>query len=87
MRIENLNNGERKIFLECDVCGQEYPHGHGIYEGRKLAGYDIAVCSSCYGGNWDGWAPDHESRIKDILQKKGISPPPRNAKGWLPREF
>ena len=80
-------NDNGKIFYRCEVCDEKYQHSHGIYKGKKLTGYDIVVCLRCYDSNWDGWVSEKEARIRDLLDNKGIAPPPRNAKGWLPREF
>lgn len=75
-----------KIMLTCDVCGQKYQHGPHRYEGHKLALYGgISCCDGCWQFNWDGWAPHHEAKLIAHLKEKGLPVPPRNAKGYLPR--
>jgi hypothetical protein len=46
----------------------------------------MCVCSGCFGSNWDGFAPHHDHKILAHLEANGIVPPPRNAKGFLPRD-
>jgi len=75
------------VYFDCDVCGSQYQMSAGKYEGHKCSGYDIFVCHPCYSMNWDGWGPMIEPRILGILATKSIPEPPRNSKGWLPREF
>ncbi len=71
----------------CHVCNRVKNNGNGKYDLRKCSGYEIFVCDSCFEGNWDGWGLHCEPRILAILEEKGLLPPKRNAKGWLPREF
>ena len=73
--------------LVCDVCGEKFLDGMDYHPGHVLHGYEMYCCKICWEGNWDGWNPSHEKKILTHLKEKGISPPPRNAKGWLPREF
>jgi hypothetical protein len=70
----------------CFTCGQGYQYGPSIYAGEHLPTYDVAVCSTCYGANWDGWAPVHERKLLAHLVATGRPVPSRNAKGWLPRD-
>jgi len=70
----------------CDVCGDEYQNGPGVYEGHRLELYGDAVCcDNCWKLNWDGWASIHEDKIKAICAEKAVAVPVRNSKGWLPR--
>ena len=73
--------------IVCEICGDKFLDGVNYHPGHMLHGYNIYCCKSCYECNWDGWAPQYETRIFNLLKKKGIIPPPRNEKGWLPREF
>jgi len=75
-----------KYTLECEVCGSNFQYGAHRYEGRHLARYDITVCSRCYDGNRDGWAPRYEERLLKSLRRSGKTPPPRLPNGLLPRE-
>lgn len=77
---------KKKIMFSCDVCGNPYQHGPHYYESHKLELYgDIFCCDSCWKGNWDGWAPNHEEILLNHLKEKGLPIPKRNEKGWLPR--
>ena len=82
-----LANGGIPVEVKCDVCGETHYQGWGCYPLRKVRGYGFFCCKICYAGNWDGWNPDHEAKILAYLKEKGIEPPLRNAKGWLPQEF
>ena len=76
-----------KNVVKCCCCRSDFQFGPHVYDGRKVRGYEILVCRSCYDGNWDGWSPVHERSILASLSDRGIAPPPRNANGWLPREW
>ena len=71
----------------CICCQRSFQFGPSTYEGRHLPGYKMMVCRDCYDANWDGWAPHYEGFILKHLREKGIQPPPRNANGWLPRDW
>nr|DAI23285.1 MAG TPA: Cation-transporting ATPase [Caudoviricetes sp.] len=73
--------------VKCDICGGKLYQGMGYYPLRKVSGYELFCCSGCYGGNCDGWNPRYEAKLLAHLKANGIKPPPRNEKGWLPREF
>lgn len=73
--------------VTCDICGAIHYQGAGVYPVRKLAGYELFCCDTCYDGNWDGWNPRHEAKLLDHLNKIGVNPPQRNGKGWFPIEF
>ena len=77
---------EPKVLYTCDACGSQYQFGPHIYDGKHIDAYGINVCSGCYQGNWDGWAPHFEEAVTRHLRAKGLPIPPRNAKGWLPRD-
>lgn len=88
---------EEKAFIEsegmipfkvkCDFCGGIHYQGMGVYPLRKVSGYGLFCCDVCYAGNHDGWNPRYETMLFEHLNKIGVNPPPRNEKGWLPREF
>lgn len=77
---------EVKFMRACDVCDRQYQFGPHIYDGHVIKLYRITVCSGCFEGNWDGWAPQYEKRVTANLDAAGEPLPPRNAKGWLPRD-
>ena len=67
----------------CPVCGEL------IYVGgpaRYVSGYDMRVHTICWLLNRDGWALGEERILKHLLDK-GIRVPPRNSKGFLPRDY
>lgn len=73
--------------VPCDVCGMQTEAGPHRYTGKVLRGYQIWACEICRSSNFDGWGPIREPTLMKILRDKGIDPPARNAKGWLPLEF
>ncbi len=77
---------EEKFMFDCELCGRPYQMGPHRYDGKRIPRYDISVCGSCYKTNWDGWGPKAESPILAHLERKGLPIPPRNEKGWLPRD-
>lgn len=52
-----------------------------------MPGYAFTVCTGCYRGNWDGWAPAYEDAILAHLAGRGVDEPARNSSGWLPRDW
>jgi hypothetical protein len=46
----------------------------------------MEVCTGCFQAAWDGWGPSAEAKIIKHLAEQGIPVPPRNTKGWLPRD-
>lgn len=83
--IESRGGKPQKV--NCDFCGMPHYEGKGYYPLRQLSGYGLFCCTPCYEGNWDGWNSMYEPILLAQLNKLGIEPPPRNEKGWLPREF
>ena len=77
---------DKKIILQCDLCGSSFQFGPHRYDGRRIPRYQITVCMPCWEGNWDGWGQYHEERLISHLMVKGIPIPERNSKGWFPRE-
>lgn len=78
-------SGHRVQFL-CVICGATFTHGPGLYEGHLLGGYGGEMCcETCWKANHDGWAPHAELVLREILQRKGLPEPARNAKGLWPR--
>jgi len=75
-----------RIEYPCFSCEQAFQFGPHLYAGRHIRGYQINVCDTCFGANWDGWNPRVESKLLKHLQGKGLPTPERNEKGWLPRE-
>jgi hypothetical protein len=72
--------------VKCEVCTSSFQFGPHLYDGKHIPAYGISVCSGCYAGNWDGWAPQFEEAVTVHLRAKGLPIPKRNAKGWLPRD-
>jgi hypothetical protein len=83
-------NGEKMhdntIMYDCDFCSQKFQMGPHIYNGKYIKTYKILVCKSCYGSNWDGWSPHHESILLKHIEKHGLIIPKRNDEGYLPRD-
>ena len=77
---------DQKIMMECDTCSKKFQFGPHQYEGRVINLYGITVCDTCWTGNWDGWASHFEPIIQKHLAEKNLPEPPRNNKGWLPRD-
>jgi hypothetical protein len=78
---------DRDVALfECEMCRASFQMGPHRYDGKHIQSYNLTVCKSCWEGNWDGWAPHREAKLIKHLNAKGMPIPPRNAKGWLPRE-
>jgi hypothetical protein len=61
-------------------------YGRHDYRGKTIARYKITVCSGCYEGNWDGWAPHYEAKLLSHLDALGLPHPPRQKNGFLPRD-
>lgn len=68
----------------CLICKREGRHETAVYH---VDGYDFDVCWAHWEGNWDGWGPFFELAILEHLKENKIPMPPRNAEGWLPREY
>ncbi len=75
----------KKIMYSCFACGSTFQFGPHIYDGKHIRKYEITVCSGCYEGNWDGWAPHYEEKILKHLNEKELPVPNRNEAGYLPR--
>jgi len=73
-------------YCTCDVCENKFIFGPHLYEGRKNQTYGILVCDKCNKNNWDGWAKNLEAKVTKNLNAEGLPLPPRNVKGFLPRE-
>lgn len=73
------------IKYPCFTCGGTFRFGPHVYDGHHVSAYRINVCSGCWGGNWDGWAPHYEPRLLAHLVAEGLAVPERNASGYLPR--
>jgi len=84
LRAETFDEGA--VVERCFVCGQEFQYGPRRYAGKFIPRYQILACEVCYGAAWDGWGPGAEAKILTHLEAKGIPVPPRNDKGWLPRD-
>ena len=71
----------------CFLCGEQFQFSAGVYAGAHISGYKVMVCGICYDGNREGWASHREWQLIAHLKREGTPVPPRNAQGWLPREF
>ena len=76
---------ELKNMVACEMCGTQFQMGPHVYEGKFIPRFQLSVCTGCFQGNWDGWAPHYEARLETHLRKKGIALPKRNAAGYYPR--
>ena len=74
------------IHYPCFTCGGTFRFGPHVYDGHHIAAYKFNVCSGCWSGNWDGWAPHYERKILIHLAENGLPVPARNAAGYLPRD-
>lgn len=74
------------LFFKCQLCGRKYQMGAHKYDGKHIPKYKLDVCTTCYDGNWDGWAPHYEKTILQHLEENKLSPPERNSQGLLPRD-
>lgn len=78
---------DEKFMFKCDVCGSSYQHGPHKFQGHRLKLYgDISACDTCWQGNHDGWVPHYEKRMLAHLERQGLPIPPRNDKGFYPRD-
>jgi hypothetical protein len=75
------------IYADCQLCGVKVRYGFGRYDLRKVRGYNLWVCKSCWTINENGWLPIHEAFLLDHLKKEGLPVPPKNRNKLLPREF
>lgn len=82
---EQANSAVPMAIFHCDMCASGFRMGPHVYEGRFLSAYSLTVCGSCFEGNWDGWNPRWEPKLKAHLARLGIPLPPRNAAGLYPR--
>ena len=76
---------DAKFQQKCQICGSTFRFGPHIFHGRRIGKYDLMVCRHCWIDNWDGWAPECESRLEAHLVSHGIPLPQRNRKGHYPR--
>tara|TARA_B100000678_G_scaffold174162_1_gene145285 strand:+ start:141 stop:386 length:246 start_codon:yes stop_codon:yes gene_type:complete len=76
-----------EIKMPCDFCGLKYSAGPGLYEGKKLSGYEAWVFPTCYHAGDGGWNQVYEPRVLKYLEAKGIEVPERQSNGFLPKEF
>ncbi len=81
-----LPNIVEEFKTECDICGATLQCDPDFYAGKYIKRYQITICKSCCGVNWDGWAPCYEPLFERLLNKKNIPKPKRNAKGLYPLE-
>ena len=77
---------EPKFMFNCQLCGASFQFGPHNHNGKHIARYQLTVCSTCWAGNHDGWAPSFEPKFLEHLKTKGIAAPERNSDGWYPRE-
>lgn len=75
-----------KNIVTCLLCDREFQMGPNIYGGHWVPRYKMHVCSTCYLGNHDGYANPHEPQILAHLEANQLDTPPRNPRGYLPRD-
>jgi hypothetical protein len=75
-----------KIKVKCLLCDAEFQMGPDMYGGHWIPRYKMHVCSSCYQSNWDGYANQYDARILANLKSEQLDVPPRNSRGYLPRD-
>lgn len=73
--------------LTCPICRSSFAFGDHQYDGKYLPYYGLTVCWTCYRANHDGWGPFADPFIVEALSSAGRTHPPRNEKGWLPRDY
>ena len=83
--IASMPDDDRLTMVPCFFCGTSFQMSHHIYRGKHIRRYGIDVCEGCYAGNWDGWAPHFEAKLRAHLERHRLPIPDRNEKGWLPR--
>ncbi len=76
----------KEHMVQCLLCDEQFKMGPDQYDGKWLPRYQMHVCSTCYAGNWDGYADHSIERIVSHLKSKRIPLPPLNKKGNLPRD-
>jgi hypothetical protein len=77
------SDDELKFFDDCFLCLRAFRVGPHLYEGRRVAAWNIMLCDSCRRSNWDGIVLDSHPRLAEHLAREGVAVS-RNAKGWLP---
>ena len=77
---------DHRIMCPCFMCRRDFQMGPHRYDGHYIGRYKLSVCDTCWNANWDGWAPDFETRLVAHLSEQHLPIPDRNEKGWLPRE-
>ena len=75
-------NDKSAIKFPCLLCGRSFGFGEHRYDGRRIQAWDIMVCNTCYGANWDGIVPGSYPRLDSHFKANGISPQ-YNAKGYI----
>lgn len=73
--------------LTCPLCGCSFLFTHEHHDGKRMRALGKTVCLTCYDGNWDGWNPQVEEKIIELIEEQGFVVPERNEKGWIPRDF
>lgn len=77
-----------KDTLTCPLCGSTFQYKpHYYHEGKWVKSLGTTVCRTCYDGNWDGWNPQVEEKVIELIEEQGFIVPERNEKGWIPRDF
>ena len=66
----------------CFRCGKSLNSATIVF----IWGYEMWVHMACFDESEQGWTLGEE-RIREHLRKCYIEVPPRNAQGWLPRDY
>ena len=54
---------------------------------RKVSGYNMQVCQTCWQRAAEGWPKEFEPTLFDALTRAGLLIPDRTANGRLPRSY
>jgi hypothetical protein len=70
-----------KIIYDCFLYSFPFQFGPHVYNGKRIAAWDVMVCDGCYRGNWDGIVPQSRPHLvpyftiegdRGSLQPKGL---------------
>ena len=70
------------IQYDCFFCSRPFRFGPHISNGKRIAAWDVMVCTRCYQGNWDGIVPTTRPHLVPYLESRGVAVK-LNANGWI----
>jgi len=62
---------ESRISFPCFFCKRSFQCGPHRYDGRRYPAWDMNICDSCYGANWDGFLATN--RLVEHLKSRSVS--------------